>query len=144
MKTIELKELKQMTGAAFRLPVLDANGDPIQTMTSIPDGKGGTAEIPSGKLKTADVTGLVPLLETFVLRGVKGEKLADVVMVNQVYVACLRAKADPNIKALELDDDVYTWLAVKLKDDKCGVAFFGYNMPVIYQAVTGEMPKLDK
>jgi hypothetical protein len=126
VKRIKNLTVTTLTGEKFRLPHRGPNG----VLEKDKD----------GNLKTIDTDSLLDVLKEFVLYGQPRDKFTalDVLRITQVYRALAKAKAEI---ALETDD--FAWLKTKLEDDAVGVAMFGFNQPVILEAIENKKTEED-
>jgi len=122
MKRVKNTTPKDLEGNAFRLPVIDPDGQPV---------------LEDGKLKSVEgdlIANLRALVKFFPRDKMT---MANVIEANKLW-RCLDASDG---KVIVMEEGTHDWLRAQLKDDKVGVFMFGMNLPAILEAVDEFVPK---
>ena len=126
MKKIKLEPVKTLTGSPFAFPQFDEEEKP-----KVKQNDKGVDE-----LDLMHTTGLLDILEYFILRGIPNDKYTkkDAIHVGNVYRFIQIARKDKT-SILEIGEDDHDWLKAKLNDEAIGIRMFTKNSAIITDAV---------
>lgn len=147
-KRFKLKEIKDVQGRPFRIPIKDDEGNPIleprkdsegNKIMQIPRDANGqpvpncqSEPVYRVKTRTLDKDALPELLKGLYLT-MPGDKLTrqDTITGTRMFANI----ADSKDGYLELDSDVHKWVREKLQDEAIGLKTFGLDLTVVEDAV---------